>query len=407
MFGFREDEDTKNRKVIFESILYSVFGVLFILFLLALVLYANRVAIFASLSEDYTKENDERMKGEEEFSGQPFSEESRVVSVVDNAIPSVVSVVASTEVPIYERSGLFGGLTQEGTRERQIGGGSGFFVSEDGLIATNKHVVSSEDADYNVVTNTGRQYDVQVVARDPFIDIAFLQVQDAGGENFTPLDLSAEQPELGQKAIAIGNALGEFQNTVSVGVVSGLSRSIFARGRMGVERLEQVIQTDAALNTGNSGGPLIGLSGDVVGVNVAVAQGTENIAFAIPGTFVKSLAESVRETGEIERPFVGIRYIPLASLENTGDLPVDSGILIEEGSEGAGAIVEDSPAEEAGLQAGDIVTSVDGKDIDRENSFGFLVRQRSIGETITLEVIRNGDRQAIEVTLGEAPEDIN
>jgi serine protease Do len=236
-----------------------------------------------------------------------------VVNAVKKANPAVVAITVSKNVPVYERywervpspfsdffwDDFWGGfiipqLRQKGVELREVGGGSGFLVSADGYIVTNHHVVSDEGAEYAVFTNDGKKYDANVIARDSVLDLAVIKIN---GSNFPYLSFGdSDKLELGQTVIAIGNALAEFRNTVSVGVVSGLSRSIVASDRRGnFEFLEQLIQTDAGINPGNSGGPLINLSGEVIGVNVAVADGAQNIGFALSANSVKSFVDSVKQ----------------------------------------------------------------------------------------------------------------
>ncbi|MCD5381858.1 MAG: trypsin-like peptidase domain-containing protein [Candidatus Pacebacteria bacterium] len=239
-----------------------------------------------------------------------------IPDMVERVSPAVVSVVISADVPIIEQyyesyspfdfffGQGFGGFNvprqrQIGTEKREIGGGSGFFVSPEGFIVTNRHVVDLDDVEYSVVTNDGTSYEAVVVAKDPSLDIAILKVE--GAEAFPFLEFGdTEQVRRGETVVAIGNALAEFPNSVSVGVVSGLSRDIVAGdGRGFMESLEGVIQTDAAINQGNSGGPLLNTAGEVIGVNVAVVGGSENIGFALPSDSVQNVYESVKEYGEI------------------------------------------------------------------------------------------------------------
>jgi serine protease Do len=255
-------------------------------------------------------------------------EEQKVVSAVKEVSPAVVSIVVTKDVPVmeqyYERD-FFGNpvpmYRQNGTEKKEVGGGTGFIISEDGLVVTNKHVVLDESADYTVFTNSGRKFEAKVLARDPVQDLAILkidqtqQVDENGNysvEKFPVVKLGdSDNLEIGQTVIAIGNALGEFRNTVSSGVVSGLGRKITASDSSGalVETLENVIQTDAAINKGNSGGPLLNLKGEVIGINTAVASGAQSIGFALPINKVKRAIEQVKNTGEIIYPFIGVRYV--------------------------------------------------------------------------------------------------
>jgi len=255
-----------------------------------------------------------------------ISQEERVVSIVKKVSPAVVSIVIFKKVPVFEKyyynpfkefEEFFGDVPfefeipqyrQKGTEKKEVGGGTGFLISKDGLILTNKHVVADKDAEYTVITNDGRKFKAQVLARDPLNDLALLKVK--GIEGIEPLKLGdSDKLELGQTVIAIGNALGEFRNTVSVGVVSGLKRTVSASGGGMVETLEDVIQTDAAINPGNSGGPLINLKGEVVGINTAMVKGAQNIGFAIPINQAKRMLEKVKKYGKIVYPFLGIRYV--------------------------------------------------------------------------------------------------
>ncbi len=244
------------------------------------------------------------------------TQEALIVDVVKRSDPAVFSIVISKDVPIVEQymeewnpfqdffGGDFGGFQipryrEKGTERREVGSGTGFLVTADGLALTNKHVVGDEAASYTALANNGKKYDVEVVAKDPVLDLAVVRLK--GEAKFPYLTLgNSDSLDVGETAIAIGNALGEFRNTVSVGVISGLARSITASDASGkAETLEEVIQTDAAINPGNSGGPLLSLAGTVVGINVAVAQGSQNIGFAIPVNLVKNALQSVEEYGRI------------------------------------------------------------------------------------------------------------
>jgi serine protease Do len=266
------------------------------------------------ISAQQEQGNAEEKKQEEKKSDVPLygptiDYEEAVIKAVESASPAVISIIISKDLPIIEQCPYnpFGDLPQDfqqffgshqfyrpcqtGTEVREIGGGSGFIVSSDGVIATNKHVVSDIDAFYTVLTNDGKKYDAVVLARDPNQDLAIIKIS---GDNFSVLKLGdSDSIKLGQTAIAIGNALGEFRNTVSVGTVSGLFRDIVASdGRTGEsEKIEGLVQTDAAINSGNSGGPLLNLKGEVIGINVATVSGAENIGFAIP---INKAKEAVR-----------------------------------------------------------------------------------------------------------------
>lgn len=356
-------------------------------------------------------------------------QESRVVRAAEKANPSVVSIVVTKDVPIIERyydelpgnmsdpfQDFFGGgffspfsfrvpqYRQKGTEKKEVGGGSGFLVSADGLILTNKHVVEQDDVEYTAFMNDGKKFNASVVARDPSNDLAVIKIE---GQEFPYLELgSSNDLKVGQTVIAIGNALGEFRNTVSVGVISGLSRSITAGNGLGqTEQLEGVIQTDAAINPGNSGGPLLDLDGAVVGVNVAVAQGSQNIGFSLPVDLVKGVVESVKEVGRIVRPYIGIRYAPITpAMQEANKLPVGYGVLVMRGETPEElAVVPGSPANKAGIEEGDIILEIDGIKLTDINSLASAIRKKQVGDAIRLKVLHKGEEKTVSVVLGEAP----
>ncbi len=344
-----------------------------------------------------------------------FTQESFVIDAVKKTNPAVVSIVISKEVPKYEAyydntnpfSDILPGFNfaipqykQNGTEKKQIGGGSGFLVSADGLIVTNKHVVSDKTAEYTVFMNDGKKYSATVIARDSVLDIALIRIS---GASFPYLSLgNSDKLEIGQSVIAIGNALAEYRNTVSVGVVSGLARSVVAGDGSGKsELLDKVIQTDAAINPGNSGGPLLNLHGQVIGVNVAIVSGSQNIGFALPINSVKSAIESVKQTGKIVRPYVGIRYVQITeNLKTKNNLTVDYGILVQKG-EGKDelAVVPGSPAHKAGILENDIILSIDGTKLENDTSFASIIRSKKVGQSVILKVLSKGVEKNVTLIL--------
>jgi len=385
--------------------------------------YANRSELFDYFARHYILDSEKKQNEQNGGARAIFSEEAAIVDVIAKTNPAVVSIVVTKDVPIIERYfesiDPFGGffndpfgrfdfqvprLRERGTERREVGGGSGFFVSSDGLIVTNRHVVADTEAEYTVFTNDGEKHSATVLARDPILDIAVLRIESS---NTPYLSFgNSDEIRIGQTAIAIGNALGEFRNSVSVGVVSGLSRSVVAGDNLGrFELLEEVIQTDAAINPGNSGGPLLDLRGKVIGINVAVTRGAENIGFALPSNLVESVVRSVVEHGEIVRPHLGVRHVQVTpSLQERYTLPVDYGVLVVSGeSPDQPAVVPGSPADKAGIRENDIILEIDGARIDDRRSLGFLIRQRNIGDTITLTILRDGERKTISATLERAP----
>lgn len=354
------------------------------------------------------------------------AEESKIIEVVEKTSPAVVSIVITKDVPIIERyyqefdpfgddffNNFFGPngfrfripqQRQNGTEKKEIGGGSGFFISADGYIVTNKHVVDDEEAEYTVITNNGDKYDAKILAKDSVLDIAVLKVN---GNNFPYLSFGdSDLLKAGQTVIAIGNALAEFRNSVSVGVVSGLSRSITAGDSFGrSEYLEGVIQTDAAINPGNSGGPLLNIKGQVIGINVAVSQRAENIGFALTSNAVKTIVDSVKKHGEIVRPYLGIRYVQITkSLREKNNLKVDYGVLVSRGETAEDlAVIPGSPADKAGIVENDIILEIDGVKLDEKKSLANIIRQKSIGETVKLKILHKGKEKIVEVKLEKAP----
>jgi serine protease Do len=350
-----------------------------------------------------------------------YPSESVVVDTVKKANPAVVAITVSKNVPVYERylermpspfgdffgDDFFGGFTipqlrQKGTELREVGGGSGFLVSADGYIVTNRHVVSDEKAEYTVFTNDGKKHEAKVIARDPALDLAVIKISGSGFHHLSFGD--SDKLEIGQTVIAIGNALAEFRNTVSVGVVSGLSRSITASDRRGgFEALDQLIQTDAGINPGNSGGPLINLSGEVVGVNVAVADGAENIGFALSVNSVKSIVESVKTTGKIVRPYLGVRYIEInEEIKEKNKLSVDYGVLVQRGVEVSDlAVIPGSPADKAGIVENDIILEIDGIKLTSDQSLAAIIRTKKVGDVVKLKINHKGQEKTVTVKLEE------
>lgn len=415
-----------------QIFLASFFSILIIFFIIFVILWNNKGAVFSYFAKQYLNEM-KISNAEGKGTGRSeFTEESFVIDAVKKTNPAVVSIIISKNVPKYEayidpntQQNPFGDMfpgfqfpnfffntpqyRQNGTEKKEIGGGSGFFVSSDGLIVTNKHVVDQKDVEYTVFTNDGKKHPAKVVARDSLLDIALIKIDAPAllvGPGYPYLELGdSDKLEVGQSVIAIGNALGEFRNTVSVGVISGLARSITAGDSFGKsETLDQVIQTDAAINPGNSGGPLLDLSGRVIGVNVAVAQGSQSVGFALPINSVKGAIESVKATGKIIRPYLGIRYTAITpEMKEANNLTVDYGVLVKAGAnKNELAVIPGSPADKAGIVENDIILEIDGKKLDDKNSLASIVRQKSVGQIVTLKILHKGDEKTISVTLEAA-----
>jgi serine protease Do len=337
-----------------------------------------------------------------------LSEDSAVIDVVKKASPAVVSIVVSKDIsklPGFGFNPFFGYTTspQDKTPNIQkVGAGSGFFVSADGLILTNRHVVEDVQASYSVVTNDGKSYDATVLARDPINDLAIVKVQISGAQTLELADSS--KIEIGQKVIAIGNSLGEYQNTVTTGVVSGIGRSITAGSSQGSEQLEGVIQTDAAINPGNSGGPLLNIAGQVVGINTAIDQQGQLVGFAIQSNDAAKAIASFQKSGKIVRPQLGVRYVMITEqLAKDENLPRSVGALIVGGGNTSSpAVLPGSAAEKAGLLEGDIILEVNGQAITEEYTLTRALKNFLAGDTLTLKILQKGQEKEIPVTLGEA-----
>lgn len=363
--------------------------------------------------------------------GQPeylarSSHEQAVIDVVEKASPAVVSIIVTKDLPIIEEyyyspfedpffeDFKVPGYRQKGVEKREVGGGTGFIISEDGMILTNRHVVLDEEADYTVLTLDGKKFPAQALARDPIQDIAILKIEpqeikdEQGKTTFQPFPKvklgDSDKIQIGQTAIAIGYVLGRYQNAVSLGVISGLGRTITASGGGFYETLEDIIQTDAAINKGNSGGPLLNLKGEVIGINTAIDIEGQSIGFAIPSNKAKRDVEQVKATGKITYPFLGVRYVILnATIQGENNLPVDYGAWITKGREDY-AIFPGSVAQEVGLEEGDIILEFDGERITVENSLAKIIMKYKPGDKVLLKVLSGTEEKNIEVVLGEKSE---
>ncbi len=347
-------------------------------------------------------------------------EQSGVVDVVKNSSPAVVSIIISKDlnkVPGYSTSPFdfgpfsfdpfFQNRSQDSSNSstpniQQVGGGSGFIISSDGLIVTNKHVVEDTSATYTVLTNDGKKYDATVLSRDPINDLALVKINASNLPILTLGDSSNIQ--IGQTVVAIGNSLGQYSNTVTSGIVSGIGRTITASGAGTAEQLEGVIQTDAAINPGNSGGPLLDIGGSVIGVNTAIDQQGQLIGFAIPVNDIKKDVDSFKQFGKIVKPFLGIRYVLVNdTIKEQNKLTVDYGALIVSGgTPSSPAVVAGSAADKAGLKEGDIVLNVNSQKIDQDHSLASYLKNFNPGDTIKMHILSRGSEKDITVVLGES-----
>ncbi len=343
------------------------------------------------------------------------SQEEAVIKAVKEYSPAVVSIIITKDMPVYERYYSRGfdpfgfwdfqipQVRQKGTQEREVGAGTGFIVNADGTILTNKHVVSDASAQYTVVMADGGEYPAKVVALDPANDIAVVKISNDENREFPAVILgNSANLQIGQSVIAIGNTLGEFDNTVSVGVISGMQRSIMAYGAGDSEVLEDLIQTDAAINEGNSGGPLLNLKGEVIGINTAIASGAQNVGFVIPIDLAKRDLEQVKEMGKIVYPYLGIYYTMInAKIQEANDLSVDYGAWITADDEKISSVIAASPAQAAGLKDGDIILEINGQKLAQTDSLARVIAKYNPGDKVNLKVSRQGSEIMLEVTLGE------
>lgn len=345
-------------------------------------------------------------------------EKTPIIKAIKKVMPAVVSVVISKHLEEVEKelaSEHLPFLPFEGEKKLDIpeenidsrgmvrvGGGSGFVVREDGLILTNKHVISATDVEYTVVTNDEKKHKAEIIARDPINDVAILKIE---ATNLPTIELGkSSELELGQTVIAFGNALGLFKNTVSSGIISGLSRYISAKAdpEAPMQELRGLIQTDAAINPGNSGGPLVDINGRVIGINAAIVFGAQNIGFAIPIDAAKRDLSDLKKYGRIKRPLLGLRYLILnEGLQRKLNLPVSFGALVIKESPRDHGIVPDSPAHKAGLKEGDIILECNNEKIDHKKTPQDFLENLNVGDEICLKVLRQGKEFIAKAQLTE------
>ncbi len=338
------------------------------------------------------------------------SNESQLISsIAKNVGQSVVSIDSQTQTSTYTPD-LFG-FGYQPTTQTQESAGTGFIISASGLIVTNRHVVPAGTTSVSVTLADGTRYDsVNVVGRTSSsspLDVAFLKITDLKGKKLTPLNLGdSSQMQVGDKVIAIGNALGQFQNTVTTGIISGYGRDVTASDQTGSsqENLTDLFQTDAAINEGNSGGPLVNLNGQVIGMNTAIASGAQNIGFAIPINDIKGLIDNVLATGQFAQAYIGVHYVSLTNdVAYLYNLSVNRGAYIAPSQDGQPSVVPGSPADKAGLQEKDIITKVNNTALDSRTDLTSAISQYQPGDTVSLTVIRGGKTIHISITLGKAP----
>lgn len=318
-----------------------------------------------------------------------LNEENAVIDAVDNTSNSVVAISATQQV-----FNPFDPFSASRTQTNTIG--TGFVVSEKGIIVTNKHVVADSNTTYTVLTKDNKKFEVRKIYRDPVLDLAIIQID--GNSDLKALDLGdSSKLRVGQTVIAIGNALGKFTNTVTTGVVSGLGRSVTAGDAFSgsTESLDDLVQTDAAINPGNSGGPLLNSAGQVIGVNVATTENAQNIGFAIPINSVKKISDEFIQKGTVSRPYLGVRYMFInrdVAIINS----VPQGAYIQEAIKG-------SAADKAGLKTGDIITKIEGQAVDSETKISEIISNKKIGDNINFTVWNDNEERSVTATLQELP----
>jgi serine protease Do len=337
------------------------------------------------------------------------SESQAITAIAKNVGQSVVSIDASQGGTSTDTS-LLDGTTGDTSEDA----GTGIILTADGLILTNRHVIPDGTTSVSVTLSDGTTYNnVQVVGRtsdDSSLDIAFLKIQNTNGKKLVPATIGdSSSMSVGDPVVAIGNALGQFQNTVTSGIISGYGRSVQAGDQSGTvsENLDDLFQTDAAINEGNSGGPLVNLSGQVIGVNTAIASDSQNIGFAIPINDVTGLIRSVETTGKLQQPYLGVLYIPITSdVAQQYNLSVSNGAWIPPSSiVGQTSVIAGGPAASAGVQAGDIITAINGQAINQNTSLTSIIDKEAVGNKVSLTINRSGKTITVNVTLGTAPTD--
>ena len=359
---------------------------------------------------------------------QIIVEDSAVIDVVKKSSPAVVSIMISKDVSTTQnQSDNLGGLLNpfspnpfdgggsssgssqidgQTTQKEVIGSASGFLITTDGLVLTNKHVVSDSQAQYTVITNDDKEYPTTVLAQDPVRDVALIKIDGtppAGGFPTLPLG-DSDAISVGQTVVAIGDSLGELSNSVSRGIISGLKRNVSADSGQGdTERLTDIIQTDAAINPGNSGGPLLDVNGNVIGLNVAAAQGANNIGFALPINQVKRIIDQVERGVQISVPYLGVRYVVIDSIvQQEANLPFDYGVLVTRGDTVTDlAVLPGSPADIAGIVENDIILEINGEKITKDDQLTDIIAKYKVGDQLTLKVWHKGQTKDVQVTLQE------
>jgi serine protease Do len=325
------------------------------------------------------------------------SQSELISSIAQDVSPSVVSINFSSTSSVGGLESYFGYSNQI-----QQGAGTGIIISSDGIVITNRHVIPDNTTNLQITTNDGKTYDdVELLAKDPRtnFDVAFLKIN--GVNDLKPAVIGdSSQAQVGDGVVAIGYALGEYQNTVTTGIISGIGRPVVASDGTGsAESLNDLFQTDAAINEGNSGGPLLNMSGEVIGINTAIASNAQNIGFAIPINDVKPQIDSILSEGKLQVPYLGVRYIMLdESIKDRFDLASSQGAWLKS-TNASQSVINDSPADKAGLKEGDIITKINNQEINEDNQLAEVVSEYKVGDKISITYLRDGETFAGEATL--------
>ncbi|MDI6717740.1 MAG: trypsin-like peptidase domain-containing protein [Patescibacteria group bacterium] len=347
------------------------------------------------------------------------SSNNLIVKVIKKIIPATVTIAVSKNFQEIKKEALKENKrvlqssqlkklkaikeSADGDGMVRTSSGSGFIIDSSGIILSNRHVINDSLNKYTVITNSGDKYDAEIVARDPISDLAILKINSKKKLPFIKLGNSLKL-ELGETVIAIGNALGIFQNTVSSGIVSGLSRSITAQvdSNSPIQEIHGLIQTDTAINPGNSGGPLVNLKGEAIGINIAIILGAENISFALPINIAKRDLEDLKKFGKIKRPFLGVHYLLINDgIKNKYKLPVNYGALITSERPYSPSVADNSPASKAGLRGKDIILECNGVKVSEQKTIGDIMETCSVGDALKITVLRKGKKHEFRVVLSE------
>lgn len=339
---------------------------------------------------------------------------SPIVEIAKKVCPAVITVVVSKDLPKVEDfySFPYGGkeyilpMMEKGnetkTEKMQIGGGSGFIISSDGYVITSNHVVADTTAEYTVILDPKNKYSAKILSRNPINDIAILKIE---GKNLPFINLAdSNKIQLGEEVVAVGNALGEFHDTLSAGIISGLSRYITAFGGLDhqMQNLRGLIQTDAAINPGNSGGPLVNMESKVIGINTAMIMGAQNIGFAIPINYAKKDLEEVKKYGKIVVPFFGVKYVLLSKeMAKANKLPVEDGAIVVREALGEPPVIKGSAAYKAGIKEFDIILECNDQKITAQNTLAQIMQKCKIGQETNFKILRDGKELILKATLSE------